>query len=732
MSEIKLTFKRDKSNKLVLNSIKYTDALFNKIEKYCKDLYEKCGDYKTFREQSTDYTLDNPLITTGFMEHMGTLMDKVIADVSFSQQGQKELVRTMIQNTVADLVLNAGEDLKEHIKQVTLDAYENHIAPQDYWENLQVPPLVKGEDGAKRSISVRERCKMIARTETARTQNVANYVIGKDSGAKYWYALGFTDNKTCNECIEKFGTPSDPVYYDIEDIGYMPPIHPNCRHAAVFTRDLPKGAKRGSSNVGEGETTSTKPTDKPKPKETPKEPVKKEPLKKEKKVGKSKPEPKATPKKKRRRKRKRKTVVPKRPKKKKTTKKKSTAKKKTPKKKTPTGKKKPEKKKKREEEPELPAKKEIDLDYFEQLGDSGLFIGEAKYLPELGYELVKVGEDYYLNGLKVLYDGEYVTLDYSSVQEHNKKVQEEKKLLDHLFKRDEKKSPKKPKRPKKKYEDLKTPEDIAEYFDMKYDKKKKRFIDDNFDTIIDLKEYENLEDPFGNPIIDFQNRGKDYGTGAQYYDLKEVIKIYSEAPDILKYATDEVSFKNSSQGNTLAQARPGDFVRNKFVPNRHIDIFLGAVQKSKKKRGNLRQSWYHEMGHCLDFALIPKKHVKKLLNPLENNITPSMYMPYLMSCLGICQTEEWEYVNGLDLQHQSDNGYPMELMSWYAKQGKWENWAETCSIAAISFLDDHSEGNMENYNIRTVKYDDILKRHPNVIKYARKMLTTIKPSDFNW
>ena len=76
---------------------------------------------------------------------------------------------------------------------------------------------------------------MITRTETARTQNVANYVINKERGATHWYALGFEDEKTCAECIKKFGTISDPVYYEIEDTKFLPPIHPNCRHTAIFT-----------------------------------------------------------------------------------------------------------------------------------------------------------------------------------------------------------------------------------------------------------------------------------------------------------------------------------------------------------------------------------------------------------------------------------------------------------------------------------------------------------------
>lgn len=234
MKTVSVEFNRDKTNKLVISAIKYTDALFKKIEKHCTDMYKKANSYEEFLNLTPDYTIRNPLIVEGFSDMTNEVLLKSISDISFSKPAQKALIREIIENNVAELVTNAGDDLKEHIKEVTLDAYDNNIAPQDYWKNLQAPPLVKGKNGAKRTVSVKQRCKMISRTETARTQNIANYIVGKERSATHWYALGFTDEKTCAECIEKYGTPTDPVYYEIEDTTYLPPLHPNCRHAAVF------------------------------------------------------------------------------------------------------------------------------------------------------------------------------------------------------------------------------------------------------------------------------------------------------------------------------------------------------------------------------------------------------------------------------------------------------------------------------------------------------------------
>ena len=226
----------NKLNKLARNGVKVTDALFQRIYNECSQAYKDCGSYEEFLARTPEYTVENPLITTGYNAYMQTLVDNAIGGIAFSRLAQKKLVQATITNTTGELVRSNGEDLKNHIRQVSLHAYDNKIPPQEYWKLLKAPPLIKGINGAKQNLSSEARCKMIARTETKRSQTVSNYIIAKDRGATHWYAVGNEDDKRCQECEDTYGTRSDPEYYDLEDTSNLPPLHPNCRDSAVFVR----------------------------------------------------------------------------------------------------------------------------------------------------------------------------------------------------------------------------------------------------------------------------------------------------------------------------------------------------------------------------------------------------------------------------------------------------------------------------------------------------------------
>ena len=247
---IELVYDTKKTDRLVKGGIRYTDQLFNKIEKQLMELYKQCGSYEEFLEKAHGFVADNPLTLQGYDAYMTDLVKKAISDVRFSRPAQKVLTETVISNSVGELVKSNGEDLRDHIRETTKRAYKDGTPPQKYYKDLQAPPLVKGKDGAKRNLSSRARCKMIARTETKRALNTSNYIIGKERGATHWYALGFTDEHTCKNCISVYGTPSDPKYYSIDDVEYLPPLHPNCRHTAVYV-------KRDTGDTGEPETPDT-------------------------------------------------------------------------------------------------------------------------------------------------------------------------------------------------------------------------------------------------------------------------------------------------------------------------------------------------------------------------------------------------------------------------------------------------------------------------------------------
>lgn len=173
------------------------------------------------------------------------IIDVDLNQLSFNRQAQEDLTRATIQKNTMDLVQGVNDDFKEHLRVQASKAFSEGLSPQEFGRMIQAPPLIKGINGAKRSVGFEARNRMIARTEAKRALNVSNYLINKERGAEYWYAIGFKDDKTCEECIEAYGTPGDYVYYEIDDTANLPPLHPNCRHTAVFTKNLPEDARLG-------------------------------------------------------------------------------------------------------------------------------------------------------------------------------------------------------------------------------------------------------------------------------------------------------------------------------------------------------------------------------------------------------------------------------------------------------------------------------------------------------
>ena len=167
---------------------------------------------------------------------INTIIDVDLNKLSFNRKAQSDLVKATIHNNTFDLVQNVNNDFKEHLRAQAVEAFDKGVSPQEFGKMIQAPPLIEGVDGAKRSISAEARNRMIARTEAKRALNISSYIINKDRGATHWYAIGFTDERTCQECIDVYGEPDDYVYYEIDDTEYLPPLHPNCRHTAVYVK----------------------------------------------------------------------------------------------------------------------------------------------------------------------------------------------------------------------------------------------------------------------------------------------------------------------------------------------------------------------------------------------------------------------------------------------------------------------------------------------------------------
>lgn len=89
----------------------------------------------------------------------------------------------------------------------------------------------------------------------------------------------------------------------------------------------------------------------------------------------------------------------------------------------------------------------------------------------------------------------------------------------------------------------------------------------------------------------------------------------------------------------------------------------------------------------------------------------------------ISDGEEWKDVCDKDTKHQDENNFVNEGASNYANQkGSSENWAETGSMVAFTDLEDKSMAVQVDSLLRSVEFDEWVKRHPNKYDFAIRRL----------
>ncbi|MBQ2832333.1 phage minor head protein [Methanobrevibacter sp.] len=295
------------------------------------------------------------------------------------------------------------------------------------------------------------------------------------------------------------------------------------------------------------------------------------------------------------------------------------------------------------------------------------------------------------------------------------------------------------------YDNLKTPEDVAAYYGLDYERgvdgkgrPTQKFTDHltytdtktgktiNHDVEITFDVYF-TKNTGAKKYIDNTNSGK------CTYDLKEIIKMYKEAPEIFKFATRGIDFVNENKRRTLGYTRYTD-KRVRILPN--------SFNRIQTERGNVRQTMYHEMSHCLDFSLIKKELIDAVKNPQKYSSAEVWDARERLNRreYGICSTKEWKEIVKKEEKWLRDNGYPVEHCSWYGDGWRnidiSENWAETGSMAAMDDLSDKSQATMQRkvnpYGYDMVYWDEWIKLHWITYNWAVEKWRSLKPTDFTY
>lgn len=242
-------------DKIIKQGIKKTDTWFNKFKKQIEKDLSLCDTYEEFVERTQQYTTNNILINSGYANEMSALVTQIINNHKFERASQRALLEQTINNNVGMLITNVGEDIKETVRTIVKQGYDEGLHPKEIAKNIN----------KKIDVINNTRARTIARTEVKRTDTIANYVRHKERGA-----VGFTVQcrpDCCPYCAEEYDSQrtateqkelleeiemmkelnvDDPlvrgkgealggdVKFSMDDTDMLPPLHPNCRCTAMF------------------------------------------------------------------------------------------------------------------------------------------------------------------------------------------------------------------------------------------------------------------------------------------------------------------------------------------------------------------------------------------------------------------------------------------------------------------------------------------------------------------
>lgn len=207
-------------DKLIKQGIYLTDSLFDEIIRRLAKGIRSSDTLEDFLNKTKDYTMNNPLVVTGYKDDMLEIILKETNNHKFSRPSQKELTRLTIENRVGDLIVDVGDDIKDSVRDIVKHGYNNKLSQDEIAENI-----------TKKVTTIKnKRARTIARTEIARTATASDYVINRERGATHFTV---DCRKTCCKiCARKYDFGN--IEYSIEQVDMLPPRHPNCRCYAMF------------------------------------------------------------------------------------------------------------------------------------------------------------------------------------------------------------------------------------------------------------------------------------------------------------------------------------------------------------------------------------------------------------------------------------------------------------------------------------------------------------------
>ena len=208
-------------DKLIKVGVKYSDKYFEDLKELYIRAYSNCMSFEEFLNETSDYSIGNPLDAGGFNETLTNLVASSINDIRFSRPAQKALMNNIIKQTTGELITNVGEDIKGGVRDIVKRGYNTGTLSH---KNV-ADEITSTLDGINK-----KRARTIARTEIKRAQTTSAYMVAKERGANaYRYKCGAKPCKICK--------PDKGEVFPIDDLEHLPPRHPNCMCGVTFFKD---------------------------------------------------------------------------------------------------------------------------------------------------------------------------------------------------------------------------------------------------------------------------------------------------------------------------------------------------------------------------------------------------------------------------------------------------------------------------------------------------------------
>lgn len=222
------------SDAMTLRNINEMKRLMANVRSDIQTTGTRAKGMQEFVESIGVYTNVNPLTSTKHLEQT----QKVVAgiteafDAGYKGQGiggHRAVYKEISQKYTMGYVTRMGDDLKDELRNILAKNMDKGLG----WEET-AKDMVKNVDGM-----TKKRAITIARTESVRAKNLGQWAEHKEMGYKYFEVL--PHSTACKKCKKAYIGVVFPMTGKFTVM--LPPLHPRCRCAARFYKEVPAGYK---------------------------------------------------------------------------------------------------------------------------------------------------------------------------------------------------------------------------------------------------------------------------------------------------------------------------------------------------------------------------------------------------------------------------------------------------------------------------------------------------------